>query len=201
MLAVKVSTWRQFVDLFGEPDGGALLPAAVSGWFANGGRDCYVVSIGQSPDPSPDEVPLSVDDIIGGVEPASGLLGLGMLEDVTVLALPDLTTMCADAHTGAIDLEAWKRAQLAAIEHAEEHQCMVILDPPPGMTPQQVKDWRIDLAGYDSRHAAMYYPWVSVEDPAGGAGRSTCRRAGTSPGCGRASSASEACGRRRRTAR
>ena len=30
---------------------------------------------------------------------------------------------------------------------------MAILDPPPGLTPQQIKEWRVDKAGYDSKYA------------------------------------------------
>ena len=31
--------------------------------------------------------------------------------------------------------------------------------PPPGYSPQQIKEWRVDLAGYDSKYAALYWPW------------------------------------------
>ena len=43
---------------------------------------------------------------------------------------------------------------------------VAILDPPPGLNAQQIKDWRIDKAGYDSKYAALYWPWVKVFDPA-----------------------------------
>jgi phage tail sheath protein FI len=45
---------------------------------------------------------------------------------------------------------------------------MAILDPPPGLSAQQVKDWRMDMAGYDSKYAALYYPWLKVFDPVSG---------------------------------
>jgi phage tail sheath protein FI len=45
---------------------------------------------------------------------------------------------------------------------------MAILDPPPGLTPQQVKEWRVDKAGYDSMYAALYYPWIKTANPANG---------------------------------
>ena len=44
---------------------------------------------------------------------------------------------------------------------------MAILDAPPGMTPQQIKEWRSDVAMYDSAFAALYYPWIKVENPIG----------------------------------
>ena len=35
------------------------------------------------------------------------------------------------------------------------------------MTPQQIKEWRSDDAMYDSAFAALYYPWIKVENPIG----------------------------------
>jgi phage tail sheath protein FI len=104
-------------------------------------------------------------------------LGLGVVDEITVIALPDLATACTGIGSDTIDLDAWKRAELTAIAEAERDQRMVILDPPPGMTPQQVRSWRTDVAGYDSRHAVLYYPWVLVDDPLTG-------RSITVPPCG-----------------
>jgi phage tail sheath protein FI len=43
---------------------------------------------------------------------------------------------------------------------------VAILDAPPDLNPQEVKRWRMEIAGFDSSYAAMYYPWVKVMDPA-----------------------------------
>ena len=43
---------------------------------------------------------------------------------------------------------------------------VAILDPPPGLNAQQIKEWRVDKAGYDSKYAALYWPWIKVFDPA-----------------------------------
>ena len=45
---------------------------------------------------------------------------------------------------------------------------IAILDPPPGLNAQQIKEWRVDKAGYDSKYAALYWPWVKAADPAPG---------------------------------
>jgi phage tail sheath protein FI len=45
---------------------------------------------------------------------------------------------------------------------------MAIIDPPPALNPQAIRTWRMDAAGYDSKYAALYYPWVQVLDPATG---------------------------------
>jgi phage tail sheath protein FI len=38
------------------------------------------------------------------------------------------------------------------------------------MNAQQIRDWRNDVAMYDSAFAAMYYPWIKVENPIGNNG-------------------------------
>ena len=43
---------------------------------------------------------------------------------------------------------------------------VAILDPPPGLNAQQIKEWRVDKARYDSKYAALYWPWIKVFDPA-----------------------------------
>ena len=58
--------------------------------------------------------------------------------------------------------------QTALIGHCElQGNRMAILDSPPGMTVQQIRDWRSDVAMYDSQFAAFYYPWIKVDNPAG----------------------------------
>jgi phage tail sheath protein FI len=42
---------------------------------------------------------------------------------------------------------------------------MAILDTPPGLNPQDALDWRMNSAGYDSKFATLYYPWLEVMDP------------------------------------
>jgi hypothetical protein len=59
-----------------------------------------------------------------------------------------------------------KAVQLALIAHCERMGDRVaILDAPPDMMPQEIKKWRMDTAGYDSSYAALYYPWIKVDDP------------------------------------
>ena len=45
---------------------------------------------------------------------------------------------------------------------------VAIIDPPPGLNAQQVKDWRVEKTGYDSKYAALYWPWVKTLNPATG---------------------------------
>ena len=60
----------------------------------------------------------------------------------------------------------WKSVQTALINHCEsEANRMAILDAPPGMGIQDIKEWRSQVAMYDSPFATMYYPWVKVSNP------------------------------------
>jgi hypothetical protein len=96
----------------------------------------------------------------------TGISGLTIAEDVTMVIVPDLVT-AATKDDGTIDLNLWKSVQLALINHCEgQANRMAVLDAPPGMSPQQIKEWRSDIAMYDSPFATLYYPWVKVSNPA-----------------------------------
>jgi phage tail sheath protein FI len=83
-----------------------------------------------------------------------------------MLSVPDLT---AAFERGMIDMEGFKAVQLAMIAHCELMADRVaILDPPPGLNAQQIKEWRVDTAGYDSKYATLYWPRLKVMDPSKG---------------------------------
>jgi phage tail sheath protein FI len=42
---------------------------------------------------------------------------------------------------------------------------MAILDAPADMIPQDIHEWRNKTAGYDSKYATLYWPWLEVMDP------------------------------------
>ena len=105
---------------------------------------------------------LSGDDYIGDVEERSGVSGLEAIDEITMVCMPDLMTAY---QRGAIDLDTVQSVQVAMIAHCElMGDRMAILDPPPGLNAQQIKEWRVDKAGYDSRPAALYWPWIRTGD-------------------------------------
>jgi uncharacterized protein len=109
---------------------------------------------------------LDPDDYVGDSADRTGFGGLEAIDDVTMVCVPDLM---AAYQQGAIDLEGVKAVQLGMIAHCElMGDRMAILDSPPGLNAQQIKEWRVDVAGYDSKFAALYWPWVKVFDPASG---------------------------------
>jgi uncharacterized protein len=69
---------------------------------------------------------------------------------------------------GMIDRDGVKAVQIAMMNHAERLQDrLALIDPLPNMSPQEVKKWRESEANYDSKFAAMYYPWIEVAGPDG----------------------------------
>ncbi len=95
-----------------------------------------------------------------------GINGLVIADDVTMVMVPDLVT-AARKDDGSVDLNLWKSVQLALINHCEgQANRIAVLDAPPGMSPQQIKEWRSNVAMYDSAFATLYYPWIKVSNPA-----------------------------------
>jgi hypothetical protein len=109
---------------------------------------------------------LSPDDYVGDSADRTGFGGLETIADITMVAVPDAM---AAYQQGAIDLDGLKAIQLGMIAHCElMGNRVAIIDCPPNLNAQQIKDWRVDQAGYDSKFAALYYPWIKVFDPASG---------------------------------
>jgi uncharacterized protein len=119
---------------------------------------------------APKPVTVTGRKFAGSESARAGINGLAIAEDVTMVVVPDLIT-AATKDDGSIDLNLWKAVQTALISHCEQNgNRMAVLDAPPGMTPQQIKEWRSDVAMYDSAYAALYYPWIKVENPIGSNG-------------------------------
>ena len=102
-------------------------------------------------------------DFQGEVTERTGVEGLESIDDITMVVVPELMTMMPGQK---LDLHMVKAVQSMIIAHCEKMGDRVaVLDAPPSMSPQAVKKWRMDAAGYDSSYAALYYPWLEVNDP------------------------------------
>jgi phage tail sheath protein FI len=109
---------------------------------------------------------LSADDYVGDPADRTGFGGLEAIDEVTMVSVPDLMSAYQNR---MIDMEGVQAVQLAMIAHCElMGDRVAIIDPPPGLNAQQIKEWRVDKVGYDSKYAALYWPWVKVFDPASG---------------------------------
>ncbi|KQO96744.1 phage tail sheath family protein [Leifsonia sp. Leaf264] len=124
--------------------------------------------------PEPELQPLALENLsaanyIGDASDRTGFSGLEEVDEVTMVAVPDLL---GAYEQGAIDLETVKAVQLAIIAHCElMGDRMAILDPPPSLNAQEMVNWTKNVAGYDSKFATVYYPWIKVLDPASGTNR------------------------------
>ncbi|MEQ4302937.1 phage tail sheath subtilisin-like domain-containing protein [Plantactinospora sp. B6F1] len=109
---------------------------------------------------------VSADDYVGDPDARTGFGGLEVIDEITMVAVPDLMSAYQQGRIGLDDVKA---VQLAVVSHCEQlGDRMAILDPPPELTARQVLTWRQQEAGYDSRFAALYYPWIKVFDPTSG---------------------------------
>ncbi|GAB1644638.1 phage tail sheath family protein [Krasilnikovia sp. MM14-A1259] len=103
---------------------------------------------------------------VGNSADRTGFAGLEAIDEITMLSVPDLM---AARDRGLLDDEGVRAVQDAMITHCELMRDRVaILDTPPGLNAQQVKAWRAE-ANYDSKYAALYWPWIKVMDPLSGA--------------------------------
>jgi Bacteriophage tail sheath protein len=97
----------------------------------------------------------------GDVAKREGMGGLAAVDEVTMVCIPDLMTLAqngSDAHL--------RDLQGKIIAHCENMgDRMAILDAPPSLLPQDILEWRMNTAGYDSKFATLYYPWLEVMDP------------------------------------
>jgi uncharacterized protein len=112
---------------------------------------------------SPAQKPETVDagQFEGDVARRSGMGGLAAVDEVTMLVMPDIMTLANNGDDTQI-----RDLQGKMIAHAEmAGDRMAILDTPPNLLPQDVLEWRMNAAGYDSKMAALYYPWIEVMNP------------------------------------
>ena len=112
-----------------------------------------------------DNLPVPTVDaaaLVGDSAQRTGFSAFEALEEITMVLAPDLVM----AHRqGLIDLDGVKAVQTAMIGHCElMGNRMAIIDPPAGFNAQEVSDWRMTGAGYDSKFAVLYWPWLTVFD-------------------------------------
>lgn len=105
---------------------------------------------------------VSPQEFAGDVAQRTGMGGLAAIDEVTMVVMPDLMGLYNE---GKNDVQV-RDLQGKMIAHCENMaDRMAILDAPPAMLPQDILEWRMNTAGYDSKFATLYYPWLEVMDP------------------------------------
>jgi uncharacterized protein len=103
---------------------------------------------------------VKANDFAGDSAARTGVQGLEVAEDVTMICCPDLMSAY---QAGSIDRDGVKAVQLAMIAHCERMgDRIAVLDALPDLSPQEVSRWRSEETNYDSKYAALYYPWIKV---------------------------------------
>jgi len=88
-------------------------------------------------------------------EPATGLAALGEVDDISIVAMPSAAALTGDELNAAVD---------GLIGHCEALRYrMAVVDPPKDSSISEVREFR---AGFDSKYAALYHPWLKIIDPA-----------------------------------
>ncbi len=96
--------------------------------------------------------PSSPDD---ASKAATGLAALGEIEDIAIVAVPDAVRFgdAGERQTATQDL----------ISHCERLRYRIaVVDPPKDQSISGVREFR---SKFDSKYAALYYPWMEVLDP------------------------------------
>jgi hypothetical protein len=164
-VAVAINNWTEFLKYYvREGAAGTPLSHAVYGFFANGGRRCFVVNTGRG------------QPIAGGGKDPAGLQIFERYEEIAIVAAPGRSD--AVSHTALLD-------------HCERMQtCIAILDPPEevsniddltqvataplpkGKKPADAADTppKGERAGLrprtsDRGFGAFYFPYITVRDP------------------------------------
>ena len=89
----------------------------------------------------------------------TGLRQLEDAEDISIVAAPGCTTPYAREQ----DRQQADAIVRLLIGHAERMRSRIaVLDSPPTQGLSEIQEFR---ARFDSKHAALYYPWVTVLDP------------------------------------
>ncbi len=97
----------------------------------------------------------------GNAAERTGVAGLEAIDEVTLLAFPDVM---AAYQQGLFTEDEVKSIQTYMINHCEAMKDrFAILDCPMGMSVQDMIGWRKERMNFDSKYAALYYPWIKAD--------------------------------------
>jgi uncharacterized protein len=148
-IATKVNAQSKLIKI---EDTGASLPEAQRAPAAG----TYTLS---TPSVAPEKV--EAGDFEGDVARRKGMGGLAAVDEITMVCMPDIMTLAGEGDD--VQVRDLQGKMIAHCELAGDR--MAIIDAPPDLLPQEVLEWRMNTAGYDSKFAALYYPWLEVMNP------------------------------------
>lgn len=160
---LPIESFSAFGSLFDDGSTGSgfgtdYLAAAVRSFFAQGGRKCYVVRCADPLTPADDAAARNAKRALvlldSSYDPADattwgGIGALGMLEEVSFVALPDLPALCAADRVGAV-------GQMATVPMGPQTfaECS-----PAEIVPRQYRTFAMPAPRLD---AASYAQWAAA---------------------------------------
>ena len=125
-----------------------------------------------------DLVTLEPDNFIGDEAKRTGTSGLAVVEDVNMVCWPDLMAGLWQRSSGngsseeMLFMDESQRQQILDMQCAMVAYCersgdrMAIIDPIPGLSPQEMRNCvKTTAFNCDKGQAAVYYPWIKIVDP------------------------------------
>ncbi|PRQ04198.1 Phage tail sheath protein [Enhygromyxa salina] len=188
--AKRIDDWTSYVATYLRDDAGqaldeppgARLAEAVREFFANGGARCVVVNIGAQID-STNTDPLVADMLGIPDEPPTELAGLPVrpiglellltMPEVSLVILPELHARVPVEGVAGSERPLFSNPELLTLQRLflnrlaqprERWRVFTLLEPPIEADALAALRWR-DALG-DHGYAALYWPWVVVEDGA-----------------------------------
>jgi phage tail sheath protein FI len=143
------------------------LAYAARAFFENGGRKLYVARIyepGSDSNQGDGRLP-SADSYAGGdtEEGKTGLESLAAINEISIIAAPGYSARSVNLSPEENVKRATQIAQHLIAHCKRLRNRFAVLDSPDQQSPTEVKNFR---AQFDSKYAALYYPWVTAVDPA-----------------------------------
>lgn len=99
----------------------------------------------------------------GNASQRTGIGALEEIDEITMVVCPDLMGGYLSGKLSREDVVAVQKAMLNHCETMKDR--FAILDALPGMNPQEINDWRMKEANFNSKYGALYYPWIYVANP------------------------------------
>ncbi len=105
--------------------------------------------------PGPDDFAGTATNVDDPLDKATGLEALAEVEDISIVAMPD------SGDLGGAEISRVAAQKL--VTHATDMKYRIaVIDGPVGSSLNQIRNFR---GQFDSKYAAIYYPWIKVFDP------------------------------------
>lgn len=137
-----IRSFNEFEQVYGGLDPEVPGTFALHQFFLNGGSNAWVVRNGA---PSVQAWTSALDALVGDVP-----------DPFQLMALPGVHALGKDA-----DIE---EVYLLALSICSDQRAFLLIDPPEGLTPEALTAWG-PLPKLRNADAALFYPWVQVDDP------------------------------------